>query len=63
LKAIKNFAILAVMVVLTAVGFGMLSQGASGTTQEILDLGKGITKLMAALFVPIGIYIVAKSVN
>jgi hypothetical protein len=59
-KQIKNFAILAVMVVLAAVGFAMFSQSATGTTQQIFDLGKGVTRLMAALFLPFGLYIVAK---
>jgi hypothetical protein len=54
---------LAVLVVLTGVGFSMFSQSATGSTQEIFDLGKGFVRLMAALFVPFGLYIVAKELT
>ena len=63
MKQIKNFALLAVIVVLTAVGFEMFAQGSSGTTLEIFKLGKGVGKVMGALFVPFGIYIVAKQLT
>jgi len=62
-KGIKSFAMLAVLVVLTGVGFSMFSQSATGSTQEIFDLGKGFVRLMAALFVPFGLYIVAKELT
>jgi len=63
MKQIKHFAMLAVLVVLTAVGFQAFAAEATGSALEIFNLGKGATKVMGALFVPIGIYIVAKTLT
>jgi hypothetical protein len=63
MKAIKHFAMLAVLVTLTAVGFQAFAANATGSAAQIFELGKGSTKLMGALFVPVGIYIVAKTLT
>lgn len=63
MKAIKHFAMLAVLVTLTAVGFSVFAADATGSALQVFELGQGAAKLMGALFVPVGIYIVAKTLT
>jgi len=63
MKGLKNFLILSVFLTITAVGFSMFSQDASGTTLELFNMGKQLVTVAAALVLPLGIYFVAKDIT
>lgn len=63
MSVITDFAVLGTLIAFTAVGFAAFAGDASGTVLEMFRLGQQSTKVMAALFLPIGIYIVAKKIT
>lgn len=61
MKSVKNISMLAVIIVLTAIGFSAFAGESSDLV--IFELGQGFTLLMAGLFVPFSLYVVAKDLT
>jgi len=63
MSVITDFAVLGTLIAFVAVGFSAFAGNASGTPLEMFKLGQQSTEIMAALFLPVGIYIVAKKIT